>query len=75
MATSGHSLLTFSAQAPDNVRSYFNSDHFYWIAVMRWAIKHCRRVAPRYAKLAASYLAFVQLASIKLWLRVNESTS
>ncbi len=24
---------------------------------------------------AANYLAFVQLASIRLWLRVNESTS
>src|SRR5262245_24512829 len=38
-------------------------------------IKHCRRVATRYDKLAANYLAFVQLASIGLWLRVNESTS
>jgi transposase len=27
-------------------------------------IKHCRRVAARYDKLAANYLAFVQLASI-----------
>jgi len=32
------------------------------------------RVATRYDKLA-DYLAFVQLASIRLWLRVNESTS
>lgn len=38
-------------------------------------IKHCRRVATRYDKLAANCLAFVQLASIRLWLRVNESTS
>ena len=38
-------------------------------------IKHCRRVATRYDKLSANYLAFVQLASIRLWLRVNESTS
>jgi transposase len=37
-------------------------------------IKHCRRVATRYDKLAANYLAFIQLASIRLWLRVNEST-
>ena len=36
-------------------------------------IKHCRRVATRYDKLAANYLAFVQLASIRLWLRVNKS--
>ena len=34
-----------------------------------------RRVATRYAKLAANYLAFVQLVSIRLWLRVNESAS
>ena len=38
-------------------------------------IKHCRRIATRYDKLAANYLAFVQLASIRLWLRVNESAS
>jgi len=37
-------------------------------------IKQCRRVATRYDKLAANYLAFVQLASIRLWLRDNEST-
>jgi len=35
----------------------------------------CRRIATRYDKLAANYLAFVQLASIRLWLRVNESAS
>jgi transposase len=29
-------------------------------------IKHCRRVATRYDKLAANYLAFIQLASIRL---------
>jgi len=37
-------------------------------------IKQCRRVATRYDKLAANYLAFIQLASIRLWLRFNEST-
>jgi hypothetical protein len=31
-------------------------------------------LATRYDKLAANYLAFVQLASIRLWLRVNEPT-
>jgi transposase len=30
-------------------------------------IKQCRRIATRYDKLAANYLAFVQLASIRLW--------
>ena len=38
-------------------------------------IKHCRRIATRYDKLAADYLAFVQLASIRLWLRVYEFTT
>ena len=38
-------------------------------------IKHCRRIAARYEKLAANYLAFVKLASIRLWLCVNESAS
>jgi transposase len=31
-------------------------------------IKQCRRVATRYDRLAGNYLAFVQLASIRLWL-------
>jgi transposase len=34
-------------------------------------IKQCR-VATRYDKLAANYLAFVKLASIRIWLRANE---
>jgi transposase len=37
-------------------------------------IKQCRRVATRYDKLAANYLAFIHLASIRLWLRVNGYT-
>ena len=37
-------------------------------------IKQCRRVATRYDKLAANYLAFIKLASIRIWLRVYEST-
>jgi transposase len=36
--------------------------------------KQCRRVATRYDKLAANYLAFIKLASIRIWLRANEST-
>ena len=38
-------------------------------------IKHCRRIATRYDRLAANYLAFLQLASIRLWLRAYESAS
>src|SRR3984885_6592532 len=37
-------------------------------------IKQCRRVATRYDKLAANYLAFIKLASIRIWLGANEST-
>jgi transposase len=38
-------------------------------------IKQCRGAATRHDRLAANYLAFVQLASIRLWLGANESTS
>ncbi len=31
-------------------------------------LKEYRRIATRYDKLAASYLAFVQLAAIRMWL-------
>ena len=37
-------------------------------------IKQCRRVATRYDRLAANDLAFIRLASMRLWLRMNEST-
>jgi transposase len=37
-------------------------------------IKQYRRVATRYDKLAANYLAFIKIASIRVWLRANEST-
>ncbi len=36
-------------------------------------IKQCRRVATRYDKLAANYLALIKLASIRIWLRAYES--
>lgn len=38
-------------------------------------IKHCRRIATRYEKLAENFLAFVKLAAIRLWVRINESTA
>ncbi len=38
-------------------------------------IKQCRRIATRYDRLAANYLAFIKLASIRVWLRVYESAS
>ena len=36
-------------------------------------IKHFRRVATRFEKHALNYLAMIKLASIRIWLRVNES--
>ena len=38
-------------------------------------LKHVRRIATRYDKLAENFLAMVQLASIRLWPRAYESTS
>ena len=38
-------------------------------------LKHFRRVATRYDKLAANFLAMVQLASLRLWLRAYEATA
>jgi transposase len=38
-------------------------------------IKHYRAVATRYEKRAANYLALVKLASIRIWLRHNESVT
>ena len=38
-------------------------------------IKQCRRVATRYDKLAANYLVFIKLASIRIWLRANDCTA
>ena len=38
-------------------------------------IMHCLRIATRYDKMAANFLAFIKLAAIRLRLRVYESTS
>ena len=38
-------------------------------------VKHLRRIATRYEKLAANFLAMVKLAAIRTWLRYNESTT
>ena len=37
-------------------------------------LKQFRRIATRYEKLAANYLAMIQIATIRIWLRANEST-
>jgi transposase len=38
-------------------------------------LKNFRRIATRYDKLGATFFAFVQLASVRIWLRSIESTS
>ncbi|MBP2444598.1 transposase [Rhizobium leguminosarum] len=38
-------------------------------------LKHFRRIATRYDKLAENCLAMVQLASMRLWFRAYESTA
>jgi transposase len=38
-------------------------------------LKHFRRVAAGYDKLADKFLAVIQLASTRLWLRAYESTT
>jgi len=38
-------------------------------------LKHFRRVATRYDKLATNFLAMIQRASIRLWLRAYESSA
>jgi transposase len=38
-------------------------------------LKHFRRIATRYDKLADNFLAMVKLASVRLWLRAYESTT
>ena len=38
------------------------------------SIKHSRRVATRYDKLTNSFLGFVQLATIKIWIQFVHTT-
>jgi len=38
-------------------------------------LKQFRRIATRYEKLAANYLAMIKLATIRIWLRAYESTA
>ena len=45
-----------------------------WVERFFNKIKQCRRVATRDDKRAANDLAFIQLASIRPWPRVNETT-
>ena len=37
-------------------------------------LRQFRRIATRHEKLAANYLAMIKIATIRIWLRANEST-
>ena len=65
MVLAGCVLINFS---PDLYRSRNLVERFFN------KIKQCRRIVTRYDKLAANYLAFIKLASIRLWIRAYEST-
>ena len=38
-------------------------------------LKHFRRIATRYEKLAANFLAMIKIATVRIWLRAYESTT
>ena len=58
-----HHISPYLYRARNLVERFFNK------------IKQYRRIATRYDKLAANYLAFIKLASIRIWLRAYKSTS
>ena len=53
-----------SASSRSDVSACFSSS----AASLVGRLKEYRRIATRYDKLAASYLAFVRLAAVRLWL-------
>jgi hypothetical protein len=65
----GRTLVIQAPKRGPRIMRYELADYD-WSVINR--IKQCRRVATRYD---ANYLAFVRLASFRLWLRANESTS
>lgn len=59
----GHAFSPTLYRERNRVERFFNK------------LKHCRRIATRYEKLAANYLAMIKLAAIRIWLRAYESTT
>ncbi len=62
-AKQGHAFSPTLYRERNRVERFFNR------------LKHCRRIATRYDKLAANYLAMIKLATIRIWLRAYESTT
>jgi len=66
------STTSRKAPIPYNVQAYRQRN----LVERMWCrLKDFRRIATRYDKLADNFLAMVQLASMRLWLRANESTA
>ena len=42
---------------------------------MRLQLKHFRRIATRYEKLAANFLAMTKIATVRIWFRAYEATT
>ena len=55
-------------------RSNVKTAHAFSHILYRLRNAQFRRIATRYEKLAANYLAMIKLATIRIWLRANEST-
>jgi transposase len=68
----GHSLQGRPSGKSSHVRGDAGSGSQF--RALPATLRQCRRVATQYDKLAANYLAFIKLASIRIWLRTNEPT-
>ena len=55
--------ICFSLRTRNLVERFFNK------------VKQCRRIATGYNRLGANYLAFIKLASIRIWLSAYEFTA
>ena len=62
-ATTPHAFSRVLYRMRNRVERFFNK------------LKQFRRIATRYEKLAANYLAMIKIATIRIWLRANESTA
>ena len=62
-ATTPHALSRVLYRMRNRVERFFNK------------LKQFRRVATRYEKLASNYLAMIKIATIRIWLRTNQSAA
>jgi transposase len=61
------------ATAVRHVSNFASETYYNLIERFFNEIKQCRRIATRYDTLAANYLAFIKLASIRPWMRPYEA--